>query len=368
MEHKEHIITIRKRDRNLANKAFDDFMVLTESEFNRRSVNDPKLYKGISPSQLEEVSTKLLREIAPQTAFKPEDIVLVSGHAFPDIMATDFYGVEVKSTKENKWYSTGSSIVESTRNATVENIYMLFGKLGGNPPEFRCRPYYQCLSEIGITHSPRYQINMDIAENDNIFSKMQIPYESFIQLSEREKISKVQDFYYNKALLEGRNEMPWWLGRTASINLAFYNDLEPQRRSELMTRCYILFYNMYNSDSQSRYKTIAWWLCNHYSLLCPNMRDFFSAGGTCTVSIDGKDHVYPHILGEVINKVAEIKNLLDNPDEDLVDDITRFWHFNYDKANLFNSWLTKLEEQFAKNESYKDVPIRKLIEDKLKGR
>lgn len=102
MEHKEHIITIRKRDRNLANKAFDDFMVLTECEFNRRSVNDPKLYKGISPSQLEEVSTKLLREIAPQTAFKPEDIVLVSGHAFPDIMATDFYGVEVKSTKENK--------------------------------------------------------------------------------------------------------------------------------------------------------------------------------------------------------------------------------------------------------------------------
>ncbi|MBQ9231251.1 MAG: hypothetical protein IJ190_08750 [Prevotella sp.] len=365
MKDNEHIITIRRRDKNLANKAFDDFMRLSEREFNNRSINNPNLYKGISPSQLEEVSRDLLKDIAPQTPFRPDDIVLISGHSFPDIMATDYYGVKVKSTKDDKWYSLGSSIVESTRNATVENIYMLFGKLGGNPPEFRCKPYFQCLSEISVTHSPRYHIDMELSDRENIFSKMNTPYDTFRLLEEKDKISRVRNYYITKAKEEGKNEFPWWLEEATSINLAFYNDLSIQKRNELMIRCYIIFYSMYDSDPQLRYKTIALWLCNHYSLLCPNMRDFFSAGGTCSINVDGKLHTFPHIVGEVLDKTTDIKNLLDNPDSDIIKDIECFWDFTYDRNDLFRSWLLMLEKHFSNNKTLKDVPIRKLIEERI---
>ena len=162
----ESIVAIHKREVHSVSKAFAEFMSLSENEFNLRSKNNPKLYKGLSPSKLEEVTRDLLKDVAPITPFRPEDITLVSGHSFPDIMATNYCGVEVKSTKDDKWTSIGSSIVESTRNATVENIYMLFGKLGGNPPEFKLKPYQDCLSEIAVTHSPRYVINMELSEKE----------------------------------------------------------------------------------------------------------------------------------------------------------------------------------------------------------
>ena len=52
-------------------------------------------------------------------------------HAFPDIIAKRYFGLEVKVTKDNKWSSTGNSILETTRVDGVERIYMFFGKLGG---------------------------------------------------------------------------------------------------------------------------------------------------------------------------------------------------------------------------------------------
>ena len=177
----ENIITIRNRDINEADAAFAEFMQMTEEEFNERSSDNPKLYKGISSSRLEEVTEKLLKEIAPATPFRPEEITLVAGHSFPDIITEKYFGVEVKSTQSDKWTSTGSSIVETTRDSNVSNIYMLFGKLGGTPPEFRCRPYQDCLCNIAVTHSPRYMIDMEIRDKKEktIFEKIDIPYNKF---------------------------------------------------------------------------------------------------------------------------------------------------------------------------------------------
>src|SRR3954470_16134967 len=56
-------------------------------------------------------------------------VIQTGPHAFPDIIAKQFYGMEVKVTKENKWSSTGNSILETTRVEGVERIYMFFGKL-----------------------------------------------------------------------------------------------------------------------------------------------------------------------------------------------------------------------------------------------
>jgi hypothetical protein len=60
------------------------------------------------------------------------NIELISGQKFPDIVAyvnsNKAYGLEVKTTKQNKWKSTGSSIFEGTRVDDVKNIHLLFGK------------------------------------------------------------------------------------------------------------------------------------------------------------------------------------------------------------------------------------------------
>jgi len=194
---------------------------------------DPSGYNKLSGSDVEKLSLKSLKEIAPTINFSPDRIELISGHIFPDILLHKTkYGVEIKSTQKDAWTSTGSSIVESTRDKDAERIYMLFGKLGGQP-EFRCKPYQLCLSNIAVTHSPRYLIDMNLTSDSNIFAKMNTDYEVFRHLDEGKKISCVRQYYIKKAKAEKKYEMPWWMGETTNVNLSFYNDLPASEKNIL---------------------------------------------------------------------------------------------------------------------------------------
>lgn len=84
---------------------------------------------------------------------------------------------------------------------------MLFGKLGGKYAEFKCRPYQDVLSEITVTHSPRYLINMSLKPGETIFDKMNIPYDK-LRTSEN-SISQVREYYRKKA--NKNDQMPWWI-------------------------------------------------------------------------------------------------------------------------------------------------------------
>lgn len=361
----EKIISIHKREINSVNAAFAEFMSLSESEFNLRSTNNPKLYKGLSPSKLEEVTRDLLRDVAPRTPFKPEDITLVAGHRFPDIMATDYCGVEVKSTKDDKWTSIGSSIVESTRNITVENIYMLFGKLGGDLPEFRLRPYQDCLSDIAVTHSPRYLINMELAENETIFDKMGTTYDEL--RTSPEAIDRVRRYYRNKAKEENKLEMPWWITAdniesSQPFNITLWNTLPDIVKDDLQTKCMILFPEALNpARSQTKYNQTTLWLCSYNQVIVPNIRDFYSAGGKIT-HVNGKSirPNAPQVFARIVKFADMIKKALNDPTREMIMLIRDYNPQLLRGGNLYQNWL-RICLQYAEKEK---VPLEEWIEEK----
>ncbi len=253
-------------------------MARTERWLNDLSHRDPSRFKGISAHDLEEITLETMKRVCKGTPFAPEDFILVSGQTFPDIVVANTYGVEVKSTQADHWKSTGSSIVESTRNRNVENIYMLFGKLGGEV-EFRCRPYQDCLYDITVTHSPRYLIDMNIEEEDTIFAKMGIGYDEL--RNSPKPISSVRKYYRDKAKADNRNEMPWWLDESPEENqemmLRFWGSLTQNEKERIRRQIYILFPERIIKKD---YSEPAMWLVAYHKVVCPNMRDLFSAGGT----------------------------------------------------------------------------------------
>ena len=370
MNTEEGIIAIRNRDINEANKAFADFMKKTEDCFNERSIHNPKLYRNCTSSELEKVTEQVLKEVCPSTPFKPSDINLVAGHTFPDIMTGDMYGVEVKSTNKDKWTSTGSSIVESTRSRDVERIYMLFGSLGSNPPAFKCRPYQDCLSNIAVTHSPRYLIDMTLEKEASIFSKMHTDYDTFRLLEENDKISRVRQYYIHKARLEHKVEMPWWMGEseTANVSISIYNDISTDMKRDFVARSFILFPSIFGKDSSLGYKEVAIWLCNHYSLLCYNMRDFFSSGGKMKL-LNGKEleSRYPQVVQRLLQYRERIEALLKHPDIDILKDLKDYWDFPYNHSDLYGTWISLVERSFLTNPQLEQIPIRHLIETKAKA-
>lgn len=359
----EKIISIHKRDINSVNKAFAEFMSLSEQEFNMRSRKDPQRYKGLTPSKLEEVTRDLLRDVAPLTPFRPEDISLVSGHRFPDIMASDFCGVEVKSTKDDKWTSIGSSIVESTRNVTVENIYMLFGKLGGELPEFKLKPYQECLSEIAVTHSPRYLIDMELSENETIFYKMGTTYDEL--RTSPEAIDQVRRYYRNKARKENKLEMPWWITTdnietSKPFNITLWNTLSEEAKDDLQTKCMILFPEALNpARSPTKYNQTTLWLCSYNQVIVPNIRDFYSAGGQIT-HVNGKaiKPTAPQVFARIVKFSKRIKKMLNDPSKELVMLIQDYNPQLLNNGNLYNNWL-KICLQYAERGK---IPLEEWID------
>ena len=181
---------------------FAEFMKRTDEELNLEVKSQGEAYfASHSGNKLETDVCSAMKKIAEGTSFEGT-IELVSGARFPDIVAARYYGVEVKSTVRNQWTSIGSSILESTRIEDVERIFLTFGKLG-SPVEFLSRPYEECMSEIAVTHYPRYRIDMKLGSGQTIFDKLQIPYDDFRKLPNPvEPVAK----YYRGKLKEGENK------------------------------------------------------------------------------------------------------------------------------------------------------------------
>lgn len=339
MKPEERIIAIRNRSIDDANAAFADFMHKTEDCFNQRSKQDPNLYKNVKPTELEKITEGVLKEIAPSTPFDPNEIKLISGHKFPDIVAEKYYGVEVKSTKENKWTSTGSSIVESTRIDDVDNIFMFFGKLGGNPPEFRCRPYQDCLYDIAVTHSPRYLIDMSLRHGETIFDKIGCQYDTL--RNSPDAIDKVKQYYKKQAKKHG-NQMPWWMNDAETepigVNMRLWNDANSSEHAELRAQMLVLFPEMVNS----KYGNAAMWLAGAKGIIDPSFRDRYSAGGKVII-VDGKpDDKLPRVWKTLSDSFKNVNKYL----VDATPIMPYIVEYNPDllnAENIYEAWMNQIE-------------------------
>ncbi len=370
------IITIEKleADKEKAIAEFSRFMLLAQQCFNEDSAAYPKKYAKKSPFEIEEETVKILDAVKSKTAFYNSKIELKKGHFFPDIIAGNHYGVEVKSTKENKWTSLGNSIFEGVSDKKIDNIFIMFANLGSLPPAFRFRPYQSCLKQIQVTHSPRYIIDMDIADNDGetIFAQMKTDYLKYRDLPNAEKMSLMRAYYLKKANNDHKYEMPWWMGADESnAKLSFFSDATLEQKKEMICRALILFPCLYHDKDKdkNKYKSLALWLCTRYGLLLYNVRDGFTASGQVKC-INGVqlDRPYPKIAKTVLDYRPQIYEMLSNPDPELSIDISEMWDFEYDKDDLYLSWIDMVSREFKKNKYLSYIDIRKhlLNEDKAK--
>ena len=338
-----NIIAVYNKNKQIALQEFDLFMNKTNTYMNKLA-QDTNYYVGCDSKQLEKEVLSAMKEQCKGTSFLPDDIQLVSGQRFPDIIASKHFGVEVKSTKENKWVSTGSSIVESTRIEDVNHIYMLFGKLGGKPIEFKCKPYYNCLYDIAVTHSPRYLIDMEITQERTIFSKMGIEYDKF-RLSE-DPISTVRSYYLEKIKKEKRMAMPWWIGSetvtSPTLRLWSGRSLDQEKQ------------NIYKAEiCNSNYDRATLWLCIRHSIINTHFRDLFTAGGQVQI----ENCCCPAIIKRILRVAPIVKQILleesllfdikdNNPDLFYAKDKYAYWVLQvskqYPQIKQLKNWLMEI--------------------------
>lgn len=193
-----------------------------------------------------------------------EDSITHSTQKFPDFVIDDNtakIGVEVKKTDADKWDVPGGSVYESLRNSI--ETFVLMGKFGG-VPEARFRKYEECISDLTVTHSPRFHLKMDIAFGEDYLTRnnasdlLDLPKGKELNRRIRELLRTDKDTWYTEETVES------------------FSDLAPDEKICFFVDGVVLFPEVTGKD----YSNFAPWMTYKCLIWCSNIRDVFSAGGT----------------------------------------------------------------------------------------
>lgn len=297
--------------------------------------------KNISPTYFETIVFEQMREASKGTDF--EGTVKQTGaHAFPDIIANKFFGVEVKMTLSDHWSSTGNSVLESSRIEDVERIFIMFGKFGGKL-DIRYRLYQECLPEVSVTHSPRYRINMDLPVGKSIFDKIGIDYDTLRK--DQNSIKKIKD-YYRSQLKEG--EELWWIDqdgddKAVSPIIKPFRGLSDKEKENFIVEAMILFPEMFGNSS-TKFERAAAYLIAEYNAVSANLRDLFTAGGQIKLKIKGKSVLVPQLAYRLHSRAKAIKKKIDAVDTET---LRFYWRSDKLEKDRLSQWKKLLNEKFA---------------------
>lgn len=222
--------------------------------------------------RVREILKELVAAYGIEVDFDPHPYI------FPDIVLGKF-GVEVKFTTGDTWRSVANSVFESTRSQKVEHIYIVFGKMGGQP-EAAWDSYDNCVIHVRTSHVPRFEVQ--IHPKESLFTKMGISYKDFCQLSIHERMEHIRK-YARSRLKKG--ERLWWLedrpdeGHSLPLQARLYMSLEQWEKRKLRAEAALLCPQIVKaSRSKHKYDDVTLYLLTYHGVLCPQARDLFSAG------------------------------------------------------------------------------------------
>lgn len=192
-----------------------------------------------------------------------ENAITHSAQKFPDFVIDDDsvkIGVEVKKTDADRWDVPGGSVYESLRNSI--ETFVLMGKFGG-VPGVKLKKYEECISDLTVTHSPRFHLKMDIVFGEDYLTRNDASDLFNLQGKElnrriRELLRKDKDTWYTEESVEA------------------FSDLFPDEKISFFVDGVVLFPEVTGKD----YSNFAPWMIYKCLTWCSNIRDVFSAGGT----------------------------------------------------------------------------------------
>src|SRR5690554_5093119 len=333
---------------------FDSLLGSTIDELNVHAQKTSKKVATLIGRNLEPYVRDVMTDLAVGTPFE-NSIELIGGQKFPDIVAKKYYGIEVKTTTQNHWKTTGNSVLESTRVDDVERIFMLFGKLG-KPIEFRCRAYEECLSEVVVTHSPRYLIDMNLEEGKTIFDKINTPYDTLRQ--KKNPIKPITDYYKSK-LKPGQDL--WWIQDTeqaSNLVINIWNNLSLKEKQEIKNRAMVYFPEVF-SNRGDKFARLAIWLVTREAVVCPNVRDLFTAGGKADYLIKNKTYKnIPRVFIKLFDNIDSVLEILINT---TAIELTEYWNEKTTEKKKIMDWIELVGMNSKSVQGAKHLDIKQML-------
>lgn len=275
-------------------------------------------------------------------------IELVSGKKFPDIIIhTDklLFGVEVKTSKSAGWDTLGGSIFESTKVDGVNVIAIFFANFSGEKPAYRYGYMEDCISDIAITHKPRYVINMDTNPGETVFDKTGTTYECLS--NSRNPFSLVRKYMKDKS-----GDL-WWIDDDESEaydyknniqGIRAWNELSQSEELRLILDISTLFPIIFSQHKN--YNEISTYLVTKKGVVNPSLRDKFSAGGRFIEEGFALPKYFKRLFNEQF--VDALISQLDNPN---IKEVIEYWG-DIDVSKYKEIWIDTVITHIQNHDEY----------------
>ncbi|MBE0435141.1 MAG: restriction endonuclease [Methylomicrobium sp.] len=296
-----------------------------------------------------------VREVVKDTIEDPSINIDFDPHpqAFPDIAVGEF-GIEVKFTTNDTWRSVANSVLETNRIDSVKFVYIVFGKMGGEPC-VKWGEYEKSVMHVRTSHVPRFEV--EIGTQKSLFEQMGISYDEF-------RVSEMHDkMHYIRQYARGRlkqGERLWWLEdspgeeHTLPIQARLYTKLATDEKTKLRAEAVLLCPRIVESGrSKNKYDDVVLYLLTYHGVLCHQARDLFSAGSVANPNNDDNGGIYIERAIKLIE--PEIRDASKRMEDAL---FVEYWGYSVPPQQRIKEWL-----RLADNYSQGWVPSKTLFLD-----
>lgn len=271
----------------------------------------------------------------------PNNIVVLKprfGHHFPDLdlhIDDKIYGIELKSRNNGSWNTLGGSVIESISKDNYEEIYLLFAsfnkKIGERSYKVRYKPYWQAADAIKVTHSPRFDLNLNTEQS--VFSSNE-DYKKLRSMPTDEKLQ-----FIRKTLAENANGATWYTN-PETVPPTMYSGLNKKQKDKLKVEVLTLFPQDLLHQPRALYSRITDYLLSQYFIVNTSTRDMFSAGGT--IEVQGQK--FPKIIDTYKKYQDQIIKLLDTNDFNFTELAQNLWGISENSNSLQHNFLKVIDD------------------------
>lgn len=316
----------------MTEKEFEKLLDVVCAELRKEAHKKPFKESKQFENRVREVVKINLTDTSVEVDFDP------AAQAFPDI-AIGAFGIEVKFTEKDTWRSVANSVLETNRVDEVKKVYLVFGKMGGEP-DVKWGEYEKCVMHVRTSHVPRFEV--EIGAEESLFELMGVSYDNF-------RVSEMHDkMQYIRKYARGRlkpGERMWWLEdapgeeHSLPIQARLYTKLATEEKIRLRAEAVLLCPRIVESGrSKSKYDDVVLYLLTYYGVLCHQARDLFSAGSVANPKNDDDGGIYiaralKLIEGEIADAALRMDDAL----------FVEYWGVSVKPAKRIKEWLKRAD-------------------------
>lgn len=204
---------------------------------------------------------------------------------------------------------------------------------------------------------------MNLQPGKTIFDKINLPYDN---LRVRENPIKPIVSYYKSKLKPG--EELWWMHTESDVEpsniiIKIWSNLSIDVRKDLKNSSMAFFPELFGNGSD-KFGRVAIWLTTRKAVVCPNVRDIFSAGGKKNLQIGGVIYQkIPRIFYNLFDNIAAVLEVIGNTS---AIELSEYWKVSTKEHSKINDWIDLVSQYASTIHDARHIDVKYILKELIK--